>query len=163
MEVVKSHGCICLTGPSISQIADEALTCLQKSDTDSTASSSRQSTPSLKQTATCSAAAPMDTTQPATVPKLDNCTAQSTPHVTLVTKEELAARTISRPDLLKAFQLLDPAAFFPAGVLCIIIPMLYCAVCMLLPSSTACTMLHCFHYVVLLLPCCTARCTERHA
>ena len=38
------------------------------------------------------------------------------PHVTLVTKEELAACTVNRQELLQNFQLLSSSACFPAGI-----------------------------------------------
>ena len=38
------------------------------------------------------------------------------PHVTLVAKEELAACTVNRQELLQNFQLLNSSACFPAGI-----------------------------------------------
>ena len=95
MEVAKSHGCICLTGLAIERITATALSSLHSVHTQVTASESlQQQTPV----------------------ELDSCLNQYGPHVTLVTKEELAACTVSRSDLLQEFQRLDPAAFFPVGI-----------------------------------------------
>lgn len=95
MEVAKSHGCICLTGLAVGHLAAEALSFLRVMPATVSGSASLQH-------------------QPAVGP--DDCTNDLRPHVTLVTKEELAACTISRSDLLQKFQNLDPAALFPVGI-----------------------------------------------
>ena len=95
MEVAKSHGCICITGLAIERITAEALSFIQGVHANINAS---------------------ETFQHQTAVELDNCMNEYRPHVTLVTKEELAACAVSRPDLLQAFQRLDPAAFFPVGI-----------------------------------------------
>lgn len=95
MEVAKSHGCICLTGLAIEHFAAEALSFLHGMPATVSASASLQQRP---------AAEP------------DDCTNDLRPHVTLVTKEELAACTVSRLELLQKFLHLDPAAFFPVGI-----------------------------------------------
>lgn len=92
MEVVKSHGCIGLTGLAIEHLAAKALSFLHGMP------------------ATVSASAQ----QPAVEP--DDYANELRPHMTLVTKEELAACTVSRTDLLQNFLCLDPAAFFPVGI-----------------------------------------------
>ena len=51
-----------------------------------------------------------------TVLHLDRPSDEFRPHLTLVTKEELAACTVSRSQLLQQFQLLDSTACFPAGI-----------------------------------------------
>lgn len=95
MEVAKSHGCICLTGLAIEHLAAEALSFLRVMPASVSGSASLQHQPALEP---------------------DDCTNDLRPHVTLVTKEELAACPVSRSDLLQQFQNLDPAAFFPVGI-----------------------------------------------
>ena len=95
MEVSKSHGCICLTGHAIERITVDALSCLQGLHVQGTVSESLQ-----QQTAV----------------ELDSCMDEHRAHVTLVTKEELAACTVSRYKLLQGFQRLDAATFFPVGI-----------------------------------------------
>ena len=94
MEVAKSHGCICLTGLAIERITAEALSFLH-----------------MPATVTA-----FETAQQQISVELDSCMNEYRPHVTLVTKEELAACTVSRSDLLQEFQRLDSAAFFPVGI-----------------------------------------------
>ncbi|KAL0030401.1 hypothetical protein WJX79_001534 [Trebouxia sp. C0005] len=129
-EVIKSHGCICLTGPAIEGIAAAALSFLQ---------SPQKGVPACRRTLlgnidTSASIIGTATSFPATCSwskEQLNCHERSSvilqqaesklgthfrPHVTLVTKEELAACTVGRPHLLQDFQLLDQAAFFPVGL-----------------------------------------------
>lgn len=94
MEVVRSHGCICLTGLAIERVTAEALSFLH-----------------MHATVTAS-----ETAQQQTAVEPDSCIDEYRPHVTLVTKEELAACAVSRSGLLQEFQRLDTAAFFPVGI-----------------------------------------------
>ncbi len=127
-EVIKSHGCICLTGPTVERIAANALSFLQLPH--SSVPASRQTLSgnigtSIIGTATgfpasCSWSKEQlnchgKTLQQAEL-ELGTRLAHFRPHVTLVTKEELAACTVSRPHLLQDFQLLDRTAFFPVGL-----------------------------------------------
>lgn len=100
MEVVKSHGCICLMGLAVERTAADALSYLQQSHNRVPASCRTEPSSSLT-------GAEVDDWPAAPV---------SRPHVTLVTKEELAACSVSRSDLLKGFQLLDPRSFFAVGI-----------------------------------------------
>ncbi len=130
-DVIKSHGCICLTGPTVERIAADALSFLQSPHISVPAS--RQTLPGNIGTSNIGTA----TGYPASCSwskEHINCHGRSTvtlqqaelelgarlahfrPHVTLVTKEELAACTVSRPHLLQDFQLLDQTAFFPVGL-----------------------------------------------
>lgn len=134
MEVVKSHGCICLKGPAVMRIASHALSCFQSLHPDSPAPV--KDTPSLNEvSSSCRIMGPGSATSllaicRSTLNTLRHQTHQSEmlelqqdnsmhdihSHVTLITKEELAACTISRSDLLREFQLLDTGAFFPVGI-----------------------------------------------
>lgn len=128
MEVVKAHGCICLVGPAIQDIAADALSFLQSLHTNAPAS--RQNVPLLGSTGTTTTRnlANSLTAGHSCNDNLPSCdkgpsrTLQQTaldefrPHVTLVTKEEVAACKVSRSDLLQDFQLLDPTPFFPVGI-----------------------------------------------
>ncbi len=131
MEVIKSHGCICLTGPTVERIAADALSFLQLphnsipasrqtllgnigSSIIGTATSFPASCSWSKEQLNCHGRSAV-TLQQAEL-ELGTRLAHFRPHVTLVTKEELAACTVSRPHLLQDFQLLDPAAFFPVGL-----------------------------------------------
>lgn len=110
MQVVKSHGCICLTGPAVQHIAAAALSLV----CDAGASPAKTCSPTSYDVANCHVGPSEALQQTALEP--DSRSNDFRPHVTLVTKEELAACTVSRPDLLQDFQLLDSAAFFPAGI-----------------------------------------------
>lgn len=134
MEVVKAHGCICLVGPAIQDIAADALSFLQSLHTNAPASC--QNVPLLGSTGTATTRnlANSLTAGHSCNDNLPSCdkgpsrTLQQTalepesrldefrPHVTLVTKEEVAACTVSRSDLLQDFHLLDPTLFFPVGI-----------------------------------------------
>lgn len=88
MDVVKSHGCICLTGPAIERTSAHALSFLHNLQTH------------------------IDLSCQLVTSNLD----ELRPHVTLVTKEELAACTVSRSDLLQDFQSLNQNAFISVGI-----------------------------------------------
>jgi len=132
-EVIKSHGCICLTGPAVERIAADALSFLQLPH--SSVPASRQTL--LGNIGTSASITGTTTSFPASCSwskeqlncherssvtlqqaelELETRLAQFRPHVTLVTKEELVACTVSRPHLLQDFQLLDQTAFFPVGL-----------------------------------------------
>ena len=98
MEVVKSHGCICLTGLFVERTAADALAYLEQ------AHGREPAPPQIELLGSPSSA------------ELDSCPAVFRPHVTLVTKEELAACSTARSDLLHEFQRLDPINFFAAGI-----------------------------------------------
>ncbi len=130
-EVIRSHGCICLTGPAVERIAADALSFLRLPH--SSVPASRQTLPGNIGTSNIGTATGFPascswskeqlnclgrsavTLQQAEL-ELGTCLAHFRPHVTLVTKEELAACTVSRPHLLQDFQLLDQTAFFPVGL-----------------------------------------------
>jgi len=130
-EVIKSHGCICLTGPTVERIAADALSFLRLPH--STVPASRQTLPGNIGTSNIGTATGFPASCSWSKEQL-NCHGRSAvtlqqaelelgtrlahfrPHVTLVTKEELAACTVSRPHLLQDFQLLDRTAFFPVGL-----------------------------------------------
>ena len=130
-EVIKSHGCICLTGPTVERIAADALSFLRLPH--SSVPAFRHTLPGNIGTsnvgtatgfpASCSWSQEQHnchgssavTLQQAEL-ELGTRLAHFRPHVTLVTKEELAACTVSRPHLLQDFQLLDQTAFFPVGL-----------------------------------------------
>ena len=88
MEVVKSHGCICLTGTAIERTTADALSFLHN-------------------------------LQPLLSPSCQIVSSHPDifrPHVTLVTKEELAACKVNRSDLLQDFQSLNRSAFSSVGI-----------------------------------------------
>ena len=134
MEVVKSHGCICLAGAAIRRLADEALAFIKDSSPTFDASCASEvqaslavsgsdaacgsSTSSFRVSSSSTHTLPDANTDslPETPLILESTLHETRPHVTLVTKEELASSTASRTALLKEFQGLQLTAFFPAGI-----------------------------------------------
>lgn len=125
MEVVKSHGCICLTGPVVERIAATGLSFVRNLHTLTGRSVPLLGTPGGNAPCTLSGTGFLPSCSGPTTPpgncqqttlELDNLLAEFSPHVTLVSKEEVAAYPGRRTDLLQDFQLLDSSAFFPVGV-----------------------------------------------
>ena len=130
-EVIKSHGCICLTGPTVERIAADALSFLQLPHNSvpasrrtllgnigtsviGTAAGFPASCSWSEEQLNCHKRSAVTLQQAELEP--GTCLPHFRPHVTLVTKEELAACTVSRPQLLQDFQLLDRTAFFAVGL-----------------------------------------------
>lgn len=125
MNVLKSHGCMCLTGPAIERIAADALSFLSNGpiyrDQRLSGGSGNPSSLAASFSASCSDQPPNCLLDPSG--SVQQAAGEDShyengfrPHVTLVTKEEVALCTASRSNLLQEFQLLDLDAFFPAGI-----------------------------------------------
>lgn len=129
MEVLRSHGCICLKGPAIDSIVNAADSFLQTFCINDYLPSEDKPTPSDAaahsagvDTVSCGdftfdcQTGSLQMRHAAAGSELDSRLQNFSSHVTLVTKEEVGACTISCQDLLLEFQNLDLTGLFPAGI-----------------------------------------------